>query len=83
MAMKKGEKFFDESKEQSEVKTAIVSKYFKTWTNVVKGAAKARGEKSLTSICLPVRADSKTGQPPHRCWRWSWLSRIRIYVRCL
>ena len=36
-------KFFDESTDQSEIKTAIVSKYFWAWANVIKGTAKKRG----------------------------------------
>jgi three-Cys-motif partner protein len=34
------EKFFDESHDQSEVKSAIVSKYFWAWANVIKATAK-------------------------------------------
>ncbi|MDD9863260.1 MAG: three-Cys-motif partner protein TcmP [Gammaproteobacteria bacterium] len=32
------QKFFDESKQQSQVKSAIVAKYFKVWANVMIGA---------------------------------------------
>src|SRR5687768_8795766 len=35
--------FFEEQEPQSEVKAAIVSKYFKAWANVVLGTAKAMG----------------------------------------
>ena len=35
--------FFDEAREQSEVKAAIVAKYFWAWANVLKGAAKKKG----------------------------------------
>ena len=49
--MAKGEKFFDESREQSEIKTAIVSKYFWAWANVIKGTAKRFGHK-MTYIDL-------------------------------
>jgi len=35
--------FFDESKEQSEVKAAIVAKYFWAWANVIKPTAKKKG----------------------------------------
>ena len=37
--------FFDEAKEQSEVKSAIVRKYFKAWATVIKGTVKNRGKK--------------------------------------
>ncbi len=37
--------FFDESREQSEVKTAIVVKYFSFWANVMKGAIRKRPNK--------------------------------------
>ncbi len=36
--------FFEESREQSEIKSIIVSKYFYAWANVVKRTAKARGD---------------------------------------
>jgi three-Cys-motif partner protein len=38
------DKFFDERKDQSEVKARIVSKYFLVWANVVAPTARARGE---------------------------------------
>ena len=35
-------KFFDESKEQSQVKAAIITKYFWAWARVIIGAQKSR-----------------------------------------
>jgi three-Cys-motif partner protein len=39
------ENFFDEQSEQSQVKAAIISKYFRTWAKVITGSQKSRGEK--------------------------------------
>jgi three-Cys-motif partner protein len=39
------ENFFDESSEQSQVKTAIVSKYFMAWASVIIPSAKRHSEK--------------------------------------
>jgi len=38
-----GSTFFDESTDQSQVKTAIVSKYFWAWAHVISPFAKKRG----------------------------------------
>lgn len=38
-----GSTFFDESTDQSQVKTAIVSKYFWAWAHVISPSAKNRG----------------------------------------
>ena len=37
--------FFDESTEQSQVKTAIVTKYFWAWAKVIIPTAKRKGNK--------------------------------------
>ncbi len=39
------DKFFDESREQSQVKAALVSKYFRAWANVIIPTAKRKGGK--------------------------------------
>ena len=45
--------FFNEQSDQSEVKTAIVSKYFKAWSNVILGyQAKRGGDKRIAYIDL-------------------------------
>jgi three-Cys-motif partner protein len=38
--------FFDEQAEQSEVKTAIVAKYFTAWAKVITGYQKSQGEQT-------------------------------------
>ena len=40
------DKFFDESREQSTVKTTIVEKYFDAWAAIIIGAQKARPSRS-------------------------------------
>jgi len=37
------ETFFDEQAEQSQVKTAIVTKYFWAWAKIITGYLKKRG----------------------------------------
>ena len=44
--------FFDESKEQSRIKTRIVSKYFFTWTQVIVPKVKSRGGTRVAFIDL-------------------------------
>lgn len=51
-------KFFDESREQSEIKATIVSKYFWAWANVMKSAQKKhRGDRIayIDLFCGPGR----------------------------
>ena len=44
--------FFDESREQSAVKTAIVSKYFWSWAKVIMPQAQKTGEKKIAYLDL-------------------------------
>jgi three-Cys-motif partner protein len=44
--------FFDEAKEQSEVKSEIVRKYFKAWANVMKGTARKYGNNKIAYLDL-------------------------------
>jgi three-Cys-motif partner protein len=46
------EEFFDEQAEQSRVKTAIVSKYFASWANVISGHLKNKVDKRIAYIDL-------------------------------
>ncbi len=46
------EDFFDEQAEQSEVKTAIVTKYFTSWANVIGGYLKDKPDKRIAYIDL-------------------------------
>ena len=46
------ETFFDEQLEQSQVKTAIVSKYFLAWAKVISGYLKAKKDKRIAYIDL-------------------------------
>jgi hypothetical protein len=44
--------FFDEAKEQSEVKSAIVRKYFKAWATAIKGTVNRYGDKKIAYLHL-------------------------------
>ena len=44
--------FFDESREQSRIKSEIVSKYFWAWAKVMVAVAKKRGENRIAYIDL-------------------------------
>ena len=44
--------FFDEAKEQSEVKSAIVRKYFKAWATALKGTVNRYGDKKIAYLDL-------------------------------
>jgi three-Cys-motif partner protein len=44
--------FFDESREQSAVKTAIVSKYFDAWANVMISQVKKARDKRIAYLDL-------------------------------
>lgn len=46
------ESFFDEQSEQSEVKTAIVSKYFIEWARVITGFLKNKRDRRIAYIDL-------------------------------
>lgn len=46
------EHFFDEQAEQSQVKTAIVSKYFESWAMVISGHLKNKPDKRIAYIDL-------------------------------
>jgi three-Cys-motif partner protein len=46
------ENFFEEQAEQSEVKTAIVSKYFREWARVITGFLKNRPDRRIAYIDL-------------------------------
>jgi len=46
------ENFFDEQLEQSQVKTAIVSKYFLAWAKVITGYLKDRKDKRIAYVDL-------------------------------
>ena len=46
------ESFFDEVGEQSLVKTAIVAKYFRAWSNVMLGTLAKRGGDRIAYIDL-------------------------------
>lgn len=46
------EDFFDEQVEQSQVKTAIVTKYFTSWANVICGHLKTKPDKRIAYIDL-------------------------------
>ena len=62
------ENFFNESREQSCVKAAIVAKYFKAWSNVIIPSAK-KGPKHVAYIDLfagPGRYDDRTSSTPLR-----------------
>ena len=62
-----GSSFFDEAMEQSEVKTAIVTKYFWAWAKVIMPTAKKWGSNKIAYIDLfagPGRyADGTTSTP--------------------
>ena len=55
--------FFDESKEQSEIKTAIVSKYFFAWANVILGTSPQKIA-YLDLFCGPGRYKDGTESTP-------------------
>ena len=46
------DRFFEESKEQSAVKTAIVSKYFWSWAKVIMPQAERGREKKIAYLDL-------------------------------
>ncbi len=47
-----GNDFFDEQAEQSQVKTAIVTKYFMSWARVISGYLKDKKDKRIAYIDL-------------------------------
>jgi len=67
-----GNSFFEESSEQSRVKTVIVSKYFYTWARVT-------GLRIL--IFLLGQAGTRMEQNPHLYTSWKRQSRIRICAK--
>jgi three-Cys-motif partner protein len=52
VAVAKGEKFFEERSDQSEVKARIIEKYFSAWSNIVLGAAQTMGSGKIGYIDL-------------------------------
>ena len=60
-------KFFDEQAEQSQVKTAIVSKYFQEWARVITGSLKGKEDQRIAYIDLfagPGRYKDGTNSTP-------------------
>jgi len=59
--------FFDEAKEQSEVKAAIVRKYFMAWFNAIKNTVNSSGDKKVAYLDLfagPGRYEDGTTSTP-------------------
>src|SRR5262245_42862863 len=50
--MKMAESFFDEQADQSKIKTAIVSKYFVAWAQVITGYLKNKNDQRIAYIDL-------------------------------
>ena len=75
--------FFDESSEQSQVKTAIVAKYFEAWARVMIGAQNKspqhKGRRiAYIDLFTGRLAGIRTERPPRLCWFLRRQSRTRI-----
>ena len=64
----RNENFFDESSEQSKIKSLITSKYFWAWAKVIIATAKKynRIPKIALLTCLLDKVDMMMGQNLHR-----------------